>query len=122
LVVEDEEALLRSLATALRQRFHVLLAADGQEAIELLESGSSPDAILCDLSMPVVNGFELYAWLLENRPELARHVVFITANAADEAASSFFAQVEKPVLEKPVTRDRLLSAIDRVVATSPMPH
>jgi signal transduction histidine kinase/ActR/RegA family two-component response regulator len=122
LVVEDEEALLRSLATALRQRFHVLLAADGQEAIELLESGSSPDAILCDLSMPVVNGFELYAWLLENRPELARHVVFITANAADEAASTFFAQVEKPVLEKPVTRDRLLSAIDRVVATSPMPH
>jgi signal transduction histidine kinase/ActR/RegA family two-component response regulator len=122
LVVEDEEALLRSLATALRQRFHVLLAADGQEAIDLLESGSTPDAILCDINMPVINGFELYDWLLENRPNLARHVVFITANAADEIASSFFSRVEKPVLEKPVTRERLLSAIDRIVGTSPLAH
>ena|GEM_PF-799311 len=123
LVVEDEEALLRSFATALRQRFHVLLAADGQEAIDLLESGSTPDAILCDINMPVINGFELYGWLLDNRPDLARHVVFITANAADEAASSFFARVEKQVLEKPVSRERLLSAIDRIVATSPpLPH
>jgi len=122
LVVEDEEALLRSLATALRQRFHVLLAADGQEAIDLLESGSTPDAILCDINMPVVNGFELYEWLLDNRPDLARHVVFITANATDEVASTFFARVEKPVLEKPVTRERLLSAIDRIVSSSPLPH
>jgi signal transduction histidine kinase/ActR/RegA family two-component response regulator len=122
LVVEDEEALLRSLATALRQRFHVLLAADGQEAIDLLESGSTPDAILCDINMPVVNGFELYGWLLDHRPDLARHVVFITANATDEAAASFFARVEKPVLEKPVTRERLLSAIDRIVTSSPLPH
>jgi signal transduction histidine kinase len=122
LVVEDEEALLRSLATALRQRFHVLLAADGQEAIDLLESGSTPDAVLCDLNMPIVNGFELYDWLVDNRPNLARHVVFITANAADELASSFFTRVEKPVLEKPVTRERLLSAIDRIVGTSPLPH
>ncbi len=123
LVVEDEEALLRSLATALRQRFHVLLAADGQEAIDLLESGSTPDAILCDVNMPVINGFELYGWLLDNRPDLARHVVFITANAADEVASSFFARVEKPVLEKPVSRERLLSAIDRIVTSSPLlPH
>jgi CheY-like chemotaxis protein len=106
LVVEDEEALLRSLATALRQRFHVLLAADGQEAI----------------NMPVVNGFELYEWLIDNRPDLARHVVFITANATDEVASTFFARVEKPVLEKPVTRERLLSAIDRIVSSSPLPH
>ncbi len=122
LVVEDEEALLRSLATALRQRFHVLLAADGQEAIDLLESGSKPDAILCDINMPVVNGFELYEWLVDHRPALARHVVFITANATNEEASSFFARVEKPVLEKPVTRERLLSTIDRIVASSPLPH
>jgi signal transduction histidine kinase/ActR/RegA family two-component response regulator len=125
LVVEDEEALLRSLATALRQRFHVLLAADGQEAIDLLESGSKPDAILCDVNMPVVNGFQLYKWLLDHRPNLARHVVFITANATDEIASDFFARTDKPVLEKPVTRERLLSAIDRVVAGGPVsayPH
>jgi two-component system NtrC family sensor kinase len=122
LVVEDEESLLRSFAAALRQRFHVLLAADGREAIDLLESGSAPDAVLCDVNMPVLNGFELYEWLLEHRPMLARHVLFITANATDQMASDFFARNEKPVLEKPVTRERLLATMDRVVTGSPLPH
>jgi len=122
LVVEGEEALLRSLAAALRQRFHVLLAADGQEAIDLLESGSTPDAILCDINMPVVNGSQLYQWLLQHRPDLAHHVVFITSNATDHVATDFLTRDDKPVLEKPVTRERLFSAIDRVVASSPLPH
>jgi signal transduction histidine kinase/CheY-like chemotaxis protein len=118
LVVEDEEALLRGLATALRRRFHVLLASDGQEAIDLLTSGSKPDAILCDLALPVLNGFQLYEWLLQNYPDLARHTVFMTANVTDEGASKFIARVDKPVIEKPVTRERLLSVLDRVMATA----
>jgi CheY-like chemotaxis protein len=117
LVVEDEEALLRSLATALRKRFHVLLASDGQEAIDLLTSGSRPDAILCDIALPVLNGFQLYEWLQENHPDLARHTVFMTANVTDEGASKFIARVDKPLIEKPISRERLLSVLDRVMTT-----
>jgi CheY-like chemotaxis protein len=116
LVVEDEEALLRSIATVLRRRFHVLLAADGQEAIDLLASGSKADAILCDLGLPVVSGPQFYDWLQENRPELARHTVFITANVVEEKVSRL-TRAGKPVLEKPVTRDQLLSTLDRVMAS-----
>jgi two-component system NtrC family sensor kinase len=118
LVVEDEEALLRSLATALRKRFHVLLASDGQEAIDLLRSGSRPDAILCDIALPVLNGFQLYEWLQENHPDLARHTVFMTANVTDEGASKFIARVDKPLIEKPISRERLLSVLDRVMTTA----
>jgi len=41
LVVDDEEPLLRTIASALRGRFDVMLAGDGQEAIDLLASGST---------------------------------------------------------------------------------
>jgi signal transduction histidine kinase/CheY-like chemotaxis protein len=114
LVVEDEEPLLRSIAGALRQRFHVILAADGQEALDLLTSGSSPDVVLCDLGLPYVDGRRLYEWLVRNRPELSRRTLFMTASAAD--GTRFAEEFARPVLEKPVTRARLLSALDRLLA------
>jgi len=114
LVVEDEESLLRSLAGALRHRFHVLLAADGQEALDLLVSGSKPDLILCDLGLPVVSGFQLYDWLERNRPDLARRIVFMTANASDPSARKFIAAVGRPLMEKPITKIHLLSVLDRL--------
>jgi signal transduction histidine kinase/CheY-like chemotaxis protein len=114
LVVEDEEPLLRTIAGALRQRFHVILAADGQEALDLLTSGSSPDVVLCDLGLPYVDGRRLYEWLVHNRPELSQKTLFMTASAAD--GTRFSEEFDRPVLEKPVTRDRLLSALDRLLA------
>ena len=119
LIVEDEEALLRSLATTLRQRFHVLLAADGQEAIDLLSSDSRPDIVLCDLALPLVSGFQLYDWLQKNRPELARRTVFMTANAADGNASKFIASIDRPLIEKPVTRSHLMAVLERVASDLP---
>jgi CheY-like chemotaxis protein len=113
LVVEDEEPLLRSIAGALRQRFHVILAADGQEALDLLTSGSSPDVVLCDLGLPYVDGRRLYEWLVCNRPELSQKTLFMTASAVD--GTRFSEEFDRPVLEKPVTRDRLLSALDRLL-------
>ena len=113
LVIDDEEILLRSLAMALKGRFDVMLANDGQEAIELLESGSKPDAILCDVVMPVVDGPKFYEWLTTHHPELVGRTVFITANV--DGASEFIERIDKPVLEKPVPRDRLIGTIERVM-------
>ena len=115
LVVDDEEPLLRTLASALRGRFDVMLAGDGQEAIDLLASGSRPDVILCDVAMPVVDGPALYEWLLSNRPELARKTVFITADGAS-ASADVAVRTERMLLEKPITRERLIAALDSIVA------
>jgi signal transduction histidine kinase len=118
LVVDDEEALLRTIAIALRGRFNVLLAGDGQEAVDLLVSGSRPDAILCDVGMPVVDGPHFYEWLEENRPELAGRTAFITANPDGPAAIALAARTHKPLLEKPVMRDELIAVLDRIVTAS----
>lgn len=113
LVIDDDETLLRTFATALRGRFHVLLASEGQEAIDLIVSGSKPDALLCDVSMPVVDGPHFYRWLLDNRPSLVDHTVFMSANVDGDVASAFATLLGKPLLEKPMTRDQLICVLER---------
>src|SRR6185369_8112164 len=49
LAVDDDERVLRAYARALRDRYDVLLATDGQEAIDMLASGSHADAVLTDM-------------------------------------------------------------------------
>jgi two-component system response regulator MprA len=59
LVVDDEPAVRDSLDRALRlEGYKVELAADGAEALSAVDS-DSPDAIVLDLMMPRVDGFEV---------------------------------------------------------------
>jgi CheY-like chemotaxis protein len=114
LVVEDDERILRNIALSLRGRYDVMLAVDGQEAIDLLSSGSVPDAVLSDVSMPVLGGAELHEWLAEHRPALASRTLFMTASS-DSADAVRAGRSGRPVLEKPLTRERLLAALGEVL-------
>jgi CheY-like chemotaxis protein len=76
-------------------------------------SGSKPDVLLCDVSMPVVDGPHFYRWLVDNRPALIDHTVFMSANVDGEVASAFATVLGKPLLEKPMTRDQLIAVLDR---------
>src|SRR5262249_18330450 len=79
LAVHDDEPVLRSHARALRDRYDVLLATDGQEAIDLLSSGSQADAVLTDMQMTDVGGRQLIRWLAAERPTLMKRIVIATA-------------------------------------------
>ena len=59
LICEDEEIMLTALEFRLRrQGFQVILAQDGRQALEKVES-ENPDLIVADIMMPYVNGLEL---------------------------------------------------------------
>jgi signal transduction histidine kinase len=113
LVVEDDERLLRSYPRILRERYEVIAAADGQEAIDLLMSGSQVDVVVSDLGMPEVDGRQLLSWLEEQRPELARRTLFIHG-VGDDDYRPFLASVSNLALEKPVSREQLLAAIEQI--------
>jgi two-component system NtrC family sensor kinase len=113
LIVDDDERLLRAYARVLRDHCDVLLAADGQEAIDLLSSGSTADALIADLVLPELDGRKLHQWLTRERPALARATVFVTDASAIASYREFLASVNNPVLEKPASKDALLTAIAR---------
>ena len=59
LVVDDEPQILRALRKSLTiNQFDVRTAADGESALDLLRDWT-PDLIITDLSMPLMNGLEL---------------------------------------------------------------
>lgn len=110
LVVNDDAHLLRVYPRILGERYAVLLASDAQEAIDMLSSGSAVDAIVTDLQTREMDGRQLYAWLLEQRPDLAPRTVFVASAA--EMSPEFLKQVATRHLEKPLRREELFQAVE----------
>ncbi|HVJ15683.1 MAG TPA: ATP-binding protein [Polyangiaceae bacterium] len=111
LLVDDDERVLGAYARALGRSFDVLMAADGREAIDLLMSGSSADALISELALPQVDGRELYEWLQREQPALARRTIFVSAEPNLQRYQSFVGDVQARVLVKPVTTNALVSAL-----------
>ena len=64
LIVDDDEFLLGVYAKNFRdERFEVLTAHDGEEALEIINAGNIPDVIFTGITMPKMTGFELVAKL-----------------------------------------------------------
>lgn len=98
LIVDDEPAVLFALSEALADRrrgVKVATAANGQEAVAILES-EKVDLVVTDLRMPEMDGFELLAWLRRGFPHLP--VIVMTAFGAETAARL---DGSPEVLEKP---------------------
>ena len=63
LIIEDEPSLVEVLSYNLeKEGFNVISAADGREGLERAHS-SSPDLIILDLMLPLVDGLQVCAQL-----------------------------------------------------------
>lgn len=81
LVVEDEPSILKNLSTILLiSGYKTITASNGQEAIEILQL-QTPQLILSDVMMPLVDGFELLKHI-KSQPQLSQiPFCFLTARA-----------------------------------------
>jgi DNA-binding response OmpR family regulator len=85
LLVEDEETLRKVLRSLLeRDGFEVAEAADGAEALSAVDR-LSPDAIVLDLNLPVLDGYDVLSRLRTRSTSATLPVLVLTANG-DEAS------------------------------------
>jgi CheY-like chemotaxis protein len=114
LVVDDEPAIREMLEEVLVDEGHgVTLARDGADALAKLHDGEEqPCAIVLDLVMPRMSGWELAA-ALRSDPDLAKiPFMMMGANPLNEShAREVGAQ---DWFGKPLELDRLLQALDDV--------
>jgi serine/threonine-protein kinase len=71
LFVDDEERILTALKTIFRGKYHVLTAANGQEALEFISKFKIP-VIVSDQRMPGMTGVELLRKSVEVSPDSVR--------------------------------------------------
>ena len=79
-----------------------------------------PDAILCDINMPGMNGLDLYREVARVRPFLAQRFIFLTGGDSDELAM-LMTEAPRRILEKPVHRKDLIAAIEAVTNSNAAP-
>lgn len=109
LVVEDEHDLRELIARWLETRnYQVSQAADGRDAVELLEAGLAPDVILLDLTMPRMDGRAFLAWMRASPKHRNRKVIVASAYLDEqppvEAESTFSKPFRPDLLERELAR------------------
>lgn len=102
LIVDDEEPNRKLLSRCLScDEYTLYTAANGMEALELAKT-MSPDLVLLDVSMPVMDGYEVCRALKGDEATRKIPVIFVTAmqKSADEAIG--FAAGAVDYITKPV--------------------
>jgi CheY-like chemotaxis protein len=97
LVVEDDAQIREALATMLRSEgYGVDVCDNGLRALERLRAGIAPDAIVLDLNMPVMDGWQLRAELRREARWMAIPVVAMSAVDSQASAIEVDAYLRKP--------------------------
>ena len=116
LTVDDSVSVRRVLAKLIEGvGWRPTPAKDGLEALELLQRGLRPDAILLDVEMPRMDGYELLG-ALRALPQFKQiPIVMLTSRAGEKHRKKAFEMGATDYLVKPYQEDTLLAVVRRVV-------
>jgi signal transduction histidine kinase len=112
LVVEDDQGIREPLAALLSEEgYEIALAENGQDALGKLRAGRTPDLIVLDLRMPVMDGWEFRA-IQKQDPTLG--LIPVVAISADASAQAVAISADA-YLRKPLDPSELLRTIERIL-------
>ena len=116
LLIDDSKLVHKNLVGPLKEKgFIVEQAFNGQEGVETALS-TKPDLVICDIEMPVMNGFEACAEILNNKvTQDCYSIMSSTLKSAEDQKKGFAAGVDE-YMPKPVIFDDLLERINRSFA------
>lgn len=112
LVIEDSPLMRKLIHKALRQSSvavdETVEASNGEEGLKCLQE-SSPDVILCDWNMPVMDGLE---FVTQARTSSTTPIIMLTTEGTDDKKAKAVAAGANGYVTKPFTPEKLEQAIE----------
>ena len=117
LIVEDNEMNRDMLSRRLsRKGFEVALAEDGASGVDMATS-ESPDLILMDMSLPIIDGWEATQKIKANESTSKIPIIALTAHAMESDREKALAAGCDDYDTKPVELPRLLDKINYLIGS-----
>lgn len=79
MIVDDDPHNMHVLTEALKTEYELIVALDGETALNLIKEGETPDLILLDVMMPGINGFDLCQRIHQFEHLASTPIIFISA-------------------------------------------
>jgi CheY-like chemotaxis protein len=116
LVVEDDEDAREAMVALLQMKgYRAVPAGNGREALDYLDRAVTPDLIILDLWMPVMDGWQFRTEQIKN-PRLAEIPVIVVTALSDQVDVD-----ANEVIIKPVDVNRLLTTVGHYCRREPTP-
>ena len=113
-LIDDEEEFIRYAKSFIERkgRYEVAVAKNGKEGLELI-TAQKPDVILCDVLMPVMDGFELFKTVKKD-PGLSK-IPFFVLTARESMRDTFEALSADYFISKPIDPHQLVAKLDALL-------
>ncbi|AYB34418.1 response regulator [Chryseolinea soli] len=115
LVCEDDAIVLKVVQLALEQeKFEVVLAKDGKQAFQQLQSANDFDLIITDIHMPYRNGDEILKWVREDQ-QRKTPIIMLSSDGEEEVIKLALKQGINEFLVKPVDAKDLIKKVKKLL-------
>ena len=118
LVVDDSEVIKRFIEKLFNNKYEVLQAGDGMEAINIIvrDNGNKIAGVLLDLNMPKVNGFQVLDYFNVNNLFEKIPVSIITGVGSNELVAKAYDYPIIEVLRKPFNEKDIKRVVEETVS------
>lgn len=114
LIVDDDSRNIFALSAVLRSRsYECISCSSAQQAIELLKGNDQIDAVLIDMMMPDMDGYEAIPLFKTIESRKTVPIIAVTAQAMAGDREKCLAAGADDYIAKPVNIDRLLEILNK---------
>lgn len=114
LVVDDDSSIRRLIQDILKPLgYRILLASDGDEALDMIKKNGSVDVLLTDVIMPNMNGRQLADIFFRDYPGVK--VIFMSGHTDETITQQGVLSEGDVLIEKPLSPSKLTSRLREIL-------
>ncbi|QEY22147.1 response regulator [Psychrobacillus sp. AK 1817] len=112
LIVDDDYRNIYALKTALERRgINILVAKDGLECLDIVQSNAEIDVVLMDIMMPNMDGYETMSKIRNEMNMTELPIIALTAKAMKNDRDKCLEAGASDYISKPLNLDQLFSVL-----------